>query len=224
MAFYEGNYGSSPHMWGTPPRRRHWRNLPRFIPTYVGNTSTRITDTTLDSVHPHICGEHISGTICVKVNFGSSPHMWGTLHRGQFQNSLIRFIPTYVGNTATDSMELVIKAVHPHICGEHACNNHLHKMTTGSSPHMWGTRQISIFIHTSLRFIPTYVGNTALSTIGRHIESVHPHICGEHFSSPSSTILISGSSPHMWGTLFDEEVIEVQERFIPTYVGNTFFP
>lgn len=82
-AWFEFAFGSSPHPWGTRPRRRPagWYG----------------------PVHPHTRGEHVLGDradICIS---GSSPHPWGTRRHGPPGQAGHRFIPTPVGNTLTVS-------------------------------------------------------------------------------------------------------------------------
>ncbi len=50
--------GSSPRAWGTRAERAAVRGLSRFIPTRVGNTSSRWLHITNAPVHPHARGEH----------------------------------------------------------------------------------------------------------------------------------------------------------------------
>ena len=86
---------------------------------------------------------------------------------------------------------------------------------------MWGTHWYDEEASKKHRFIPTYVGNTNSGRLRATHSTVHPHVCGEHEQSKSPSRLISGSSPRMWGTpaISIEQLAE--ERFIPTYVGNT---
>jgi len=50
--------------------------------------------------------------------------------------------------------------------------------------------------------------------------SVHPHVCGEHFSNRSCSHSPTGSSPRVWGT-FHHFCFRIRGcRFIPTCVGN----
>ena len=153
-------HGSSPHMWGTHSETPFHREVERFIPTYVGNTLWSMVRMFLLTVHPHICGEHKILLIFGFRGNGSSPHMWGTLsHRAPHFDHL-RFIPTYVGNTAVTILVSFIETVHPHICGEHIVRRCESYKFTGSSPHMWGTQRATMPFTNSYRFIPTYVGNT----------------------------------------------------------------
>ena len=114
--------------------------------------------------------------------------------------------------------------VHPHACGEHSCIACLVIFGNGSSPRMWGTRQLPVTNGRPARFIPTHVGNTCLYRNYRPSQPVHPHACGEHKREMKPKRTYSGSSPRMWGThcgLHGELMIA---RFIPTHVGNTLHP
>ena len=136
--------GSSPRMWGTHLRRRKRDVVQRFIPTHVGNTQPSTTHPLPGSVHPHACGEHITGAAPLASPTGSSPRMWGTPDAVDRCRQYSRFIPTHVGNTGKNVVAVVDGAVHPHACGEHGKRSAIQKQRTGSSPRMWGTPRLPI--------------------------------------------------------------------------------
>ena len=115
-----------------------------------------------------------------------------------------RIIPTHVGNTFACECPVDHSADHPHACGEHDDSFNLSRNITGSSPRMWGTRQLSTICAEYLRIIPTHVGNTYVSIKIDFQWPDHPHACGEH-------------------VFFNHWMIPPL-RIIPTHVGNTFFP
>ena len=178
--FSSSSSGSSPRMWGTPGFLRCGGVNGRFIPTYVGNTSSFFPNIIAPSVHPHVCGEHTNswnasscmagssprmwGTRFAKpwtrLTCGSSPRMWGTHTQDVGSVEPVRFIPTYVGNTQNKVVPI--------------------SENDGSSPRMWGTLLKGIKQITYRRFIPTYVGNTSSRRLKNGMSSVHPHVCGEH--------------------------------------------
>ena len=131
--------GSSPRMWGTREIDPGDRIVERFIPTHVGNTSSRTRLFQQVSVHPHACGEHLSGDYLVQSISGSSPRMWGTLRPWISMLKCIRFIPTHVGNTLSNYLIPFLISVHPHACGEHTSIPFAEYSCDGSSPRMWGT-------------------------------------------------------------------------------------
>ncbi len=115
-------------------------------------------------------------------------------------------------------------SVHPHMRGEHAF-----------------TRSVFECLY---RFIPTCVGNISHGRGKGHHAAVHPHMRGEHSFlfglTRSSTVhphmrgehdhtqitgfRAGGSSPHAWGTFNQENPHMSTNRFIPTCVGNMYFP
>ena len=68
------------------------------------------------------------------------------------------------------------------------------------------------------------MGNTAKDHPEHLSSAVHPHACGEHSLYKAGLRSICGSSPRLWGTQVIVKVYAQESRFIPTPVGNTFFP
>ena len=91
--------GSSPREWGTQRGFEYSYAVRRFIPTRVGNTITRASSRKQSAVHPHASGEHYNALNGSARTAGSSPREWGTLMPVLAWISLVRFIPTRVGNT-----------------------------------------------------------------------------------------------------------------------------
>ena len=149
--------------------------------------------------------------------------MWGTLPISALAILKHRFIPTCVGNTGSNYSQCHLKAVHPHVCGEHYAPKHFMYLHFGSSPRVWGTRGECCMYVPWLRFIPTCVGNTQLGEHTANMMTVHPHVCGEHSPGLYTAIPVSGSSPRVWGTLSVYVLNSGIKRFIPTCVGNTLY-
>ncbi len=86
---------------------------------------------------------------------------------------------------------------------------------------MWGTLHYGLQYQLNRRFIPTHVGNS-IATDGVYSDKpVHPHTCGELFWFSYYLYSVTGSSPHMWGTLLTWTMSTFVDRFIPTHVGNS---
>jgi len=134
-----GGYGSSPRVWGTSwPARSHCRNH-RFIPTCVGNIVIWKGYIHLQTVHPHVCGEHTRYCYSAYYAAGSSPRVWGTSAKEPLDNERDRFIPTCVGNIVLSRVIVPALSVHPHVCGEHFFPIITSSWQDGSSPRVWGT-------------------------------------------------------------------------------------
>ena len=92
---------------------------------------------------------------------------------------------------------------------------------SGSSPRVWGTRNVTASRTRKSRFIPTRVGNTCGRITTAQLPPVHPHACGEHNAITTLSFNCNGSSPRVWGTLKGFILPSPLMRFIPTRVGNT---
>ena len=213
--------GSSPHTWGIRYIIHHDKEHLRFIPTYVGHTRSRPVSWTILSVHPHIRGAYdaekrfsadVNGSsphtwgiryfLCpFQGRDGSSPHTWGIPSEIRGPCFRHRFIPTYVGHTASNLGGDSMATVHPHIRGAYG-----------------DTR---LWVDELMRFIPTYVGHTRSAYVRRPVFPVHPHIRGAYRSSFPCSKSKSGSSPHTWGIRAGLASSCPRSRFIPTYVGHT---
>ena len=90
--------GSSPRVRGTPlsavdsPARR------RFIPACAGNAPRASLPAAPIPVHPRVCGERASRTICLARASGSSPRVRGTQRGRRYPRTRGRFIPACAGN------------------------------------------------------------------------------------------------------------------------------
>ena len=130
--------GSSPHTWGIHRRYQPFRAGSRFIPTYVGHTSTvaaRVASSTGSSPHTWGIRRFLVG---VQDADGSSPHTWGIPEPHKFQAQRVRFIPTYVGHTHPLQLPGKLPTVHPHIRGAYSYLASIQYFASGSSPHTWG--------------------------------------------------------------------------------------
>ena len=172
---------------------------------------------------------------------GSSPHAWGTRPAPPPGPTAGRFIPTCVGNSWAQWSEENPIAVHPHMRGElsfvrrehapHTVHPHMRgelsvpllnsPMSTGSSPHAWGTRGRRRVTRYRVRFIPTCVGNSICVDCVLLRPLVHPHMRGELRRDRAGDEPGHGSSPHAWGTPTSVVTDVRSPRFIPTCVGNS---
>ena len=152
--------GSSPRAWGIPIEYAHVFQVPRFIPTCVGNTRFRRINGNRNVVHPHVRGEYAHWRDTARSKAGSSPRAWGILLTWKFSAIRRRFIPTCVGNTSSPKTTGAAETVHPHVRGEYGPLFDGKAQNIGSSPRAWGIRYFSLRQYLRRRFIPTCVGNT----------------------------------------------------------------
>ena len=90
--------GSSPRMRGTSQYAQSNLSNVRFIPAYAGNMSSRECPPRASTVHPRVCGEHVTAAVSSVSIDGSSPRMRGTCRAYPADPDIHRFIPAYAGN------------------------------------------------------------------------------------------------------------------------------
>ena len=152
--------GSSPHMRGTQLCWFAHAPMAGIIPAYAGNTVPLRSIHSAYWDHPRICGEHKMNPTTFSGSTGSSPHMRGTPKRAKRSAVSNGIIPAYAGNTPLTVDTQRAYWDHPRICGEHCCGMAWFIATTGSSPHMRGTRGLIHTVDQTHGIIPAYAGNT----------------------------------------------------------------
>ena len=132
----------------------------RFIPTYVGHTTSSSTNEHMLTVHPHIRGAYRLARCMQALYSWFIPTYVGHTALSTQALCAVRFIPTYVGHTSSFESSMVINSVHPHIRGAYDVLPTTLRRHLGSSPHTWGIPIFSRLPKRIQRFIPTYVGHT----------------------------------------------------------------
>ena len=168
-----------------------------------------------------MCGEH-----CVKMDpklrsEGSSPHVRGTRNVAADLHLTDGIIPACAGNTDQLIWCLSYFRDHPRMCGEHRKRFVAATDSEGSSPHVRGTHGFGFGGGDLIGIIPACAGNTAFTRHSCRIERDHPRMCGEHSTSKSPPLVVSGSSPHVRGTLNVQESATCRVGIIPACAGNT---
>ncbi len=180
------------------------------------------SDTSVSTVHPHVCGEHAGTTPLCSFASRFIPTCVGNMGRKAGTGAAGSVHPHVCGEHSGESEKFrSCSSVHPHVCGEHVGRKKLVAALLGSSPRVWGTchtpdRQQRInavhphvcgehpptahAVRSTARFIPTCVGNITTFFLLAFQATVHPHVCGEH-----SRVLTG---------------LDLLARFIPTCVGN----
>ncbi len=153
------------------------------------------------AVYPRSRGEHSRPDALRSSLSGLSPLAWGTRRASFHGVASVRFIPARVGNTSTDSAELIENTVYPRSRGEHSPIVWSCKPNGGLSPLAWGTRNL----HEPTSFQ----------------RPVYPRSRGEHVHASKPPTYPTGLSPLAWGTLDGALTQGKGDRFIPARVGNT---
>ena len=91
--------GSSPHVRGTRKAESNVTRVLGIIPACAGNTLTESRLHDLKRDHPRMCGEHRFKDKKTQKEWGSSPHVRGTLRVGVLGGEHRGIIPACAGNT-----------------------------------------------------------------------------------------------------------------------------
>ena len=174
------NWGSSPHVRGTPAGRRLHRLCGGIIPACAGNTRgwSRVCRPRRD--HPRMCGEHSELSPQRSARSGSSPHVRGTRAMQSLMTMALGIIPACAGNTCLHLSQLLGCWDHPRMCGEHRDYYQRGSDQTGSSPHVRGTLRHRLQGHAETGIIPACAGNTRGMPRNLYATRDHPRMCGEH--------------------------------------------
>ena len=173
------------------------------------------------TVHPRVCGEHLSNITQQIKKRGSSPRVRGTPRTRTTYDACRRFIPACAGNTRNSSRSASCSSVHPRVCGEHVKIQCDVFIRIGSSPRVRGTLDCTHHQFFRWRFIPACAGNTPCIDTTKKILAVHPRVCGEHLTVRTTNFSDGGSSPRVRGTLHVSTRRKRFWRFIPACAGNT---
>ena len=133
----------------------------------------------------------------------------------------MRTIPTRVGKTSRHWRGVVVRADHPHACGENFTPLSRCRRACGPSPRVWGKPVSYYWCCRCCRTIPTRVGKTCrtMQRLGRWKD--HPHACGENFGATNLNASPPGPSPRVWGKRLQLLRVPPSLRTIPTRVGKT---
>ena len=176
--------------------RSHFGSSPRawgkFLPLW--------TDRQAASVHPHVRGANRRFRPTSPVHNGSSPRAWGKFSFYPPPIRTERFIPTCVGQINQSSSA--------------------HISVPGSSPRAWGKFLVVKRCPFLWRFIPTCVGQIQRDVDFAVFSSVHPHVRGANRHATTLMKSVCGSSPRAWGKYNTGAGFWVDNRFIPTCVGQ----
>ena len=175
--------GSPPRAWGLQAEGVS-RGVPdRFTPTGVGTTAYSSIFASAASVHPHGRGDYRAPARDPWIIAGSPPRAWGLPSYITRFSPMPRFTPTGVGTTMGWVSNSSSCSVHPHGRGDYVEPHVGSPFRPGSPPRAWGLRRSSSVFLPRVRFTPTGVGTTTISTVRSMSVSVHPHGRGDYSST-----------------------------------------
>ena len=213
--------GSSPHVRGARVPREVGGIGHGIIPACAGSTGRARRARLLREDHPRMCGEHSRLCLMPSMRTGSSPHVRGAPRSAGQRRLRGGIIPACAGSTRRFSKSRAAGRDHPRMCGEHTRPAGTRRRARGSSPHVRGARLGRSKRSRSAGIIPACAGSTLQSTRTTSGSRDHPRMCGEHSISGLSTVMATGSSPHVRGAHGADVVVGVLHGIIPACAGST---
>ena len=146
--------------------------------------------------------------------------MWGQDSFISIEMTSFRIIPTRVGTSLDAGGRAYLPYDHPHACGDKSSLSFLAKEEQGSSPRVWGQANLDSLSADNIGIIPTRVGTSFGNVIIFVWKRDHPHACGDKYTFKSKELERTGSSPRVWGQVFDIFSAAIATGIIPTRVGT----
>ncbi len=132
----------------------------------------------------------------------------------------IRIIPTRVGTSCKNLVNLTERQDHPHACGDKFLEPYQGHPVKGSSPRVWGQGNKIFYAFITDGIIPTRVGTRTSPRKIALCSRDHPHACGDKVCPTALKLHSRGSSPRVWGQVRHDLRIYCRNRIIPTRVGT----
>ena len=152
---------------------------------------------------------------------GSSPRVWGQADEYTRADYRFRIIPTRVGTSQAMRAATYRARDHPHACGDKALKQRPYTVYKGSSPRVWGQAVRCRSYMQAYRIIPTRVGTRKISIDLCVMLWDHPHACGDKTRYRNAPCQFLGSSPRVWGQVYQDRCFLGIYRIIPTRVGTS---
>ena len=125
--------------------------------------------------------------------------MWGQVAQVLNASWNKRIIPTRVGTSEGREPKPSSKEDHPHACGDKSIDTPATFVVRGSSPRVWGQETYPEIAIARWGIIPTRVGTRKSAVVRPHNNKDHPHACGDKTDLLRLVLVISESSPRVWG-------------------------
>ena len=170
--------------------------------------------------HPHAYGDKPSSNRSVVREKGSSPRVWGQeTHMTEYVFP-IGIIPTRMGTSRKYAKNHKQQKDHPHAYGDKEQTERYISFQAGSSPRVWGQALASPYVTVSNRIIPTRMGTRPHKWQQNRQPKDHPHAYGDKREKPLLCVPAPGSSPRVWGQVFNFSTAKYEFRIIPTRMGT----
>ena len=191
--------GSSPRVWGQADKVDYENFYDRIIPTRMGTSSITARFPEMRWDHPHAYGDKFNVDEVLSLVEGSSPRVWGQVKFCGTADKNTGIIPTRMGTSCRTNVTHSVIKDHPHAYGDKLSCLCLGCRVAGSSPRVWGQAAVTKANMEEIGIIPTRMGTSSLSKSANIYIEDHPHAYGDKNEKGNLSIIVSGSSPRVWG-------------------------
>ena len=175
---YESEYGSSPHLRGSPSQRSLAPGRGRVIPAPAGQPMSLSARSYGSPGHPRTCGAAIFQSNGNDLGEGSSPHLRGSPRAELLDAVLQRVIPAPAGQPQTQGESARQVWGHPRTCGAARSAPWRYVAQRQSSPHLRGSQFRWETPKDACRVIPAPAGQPCHHPYTTLPGRGHPRTCG----------------------------------------------
>ena len=149
--------------------------------------------------HPHAYGDKRHFITSCYGKLGSSPRVWGQVHRFATAGEVAGIIPTRMGTSLKSDLRWTENWDHPHAYGDKTIPNIVFAVQVGSSPRVWGQAFSMKYSLKTTGIIPTRMGTSSKILSHEAFKTDHPHAYGDKQAQGKICRFGTGSSPRVWG-------------------------
>ena len=152
-----------------------------ITPAHAGNSFPNQIHAWTFKDHPRTCGEQSPVLWRHFQQWGSPPHMRGTVSASSVVSYTVRITPAHAGNSRTTFYSYNRYQDHPRTCGEQRVLLSSPFPKFGSPPHMRGTDFLKPDHVGKERITPAHAGNSKREGSVIWDTQDHPRTCGEQY-------------------------------------------
>ena len=150
------------------------------------------------------------------------PHAYGDKsHTIAARPRPYRIIPTRMGTRLIFCVLSSDARDHPHAYGDKHLRCAFLDRQLGSSPRVWGQGCVTSVYPVAVGIIPTRMGTRPHKWQQNRQPKDHPHAYGDKREKPLLCVPAPGSSPRVWGQVFNFSTAKYEFRIIPTRMGTS---
>ncbi len=171
----------------------------RFTPACAGRAHGAAPGKSRCPVHPRVCGARGFLPLPPITVIGSPPRVRGAHAATHDVSQTSRFTPACAGRAFYMPGWIVIRPVHPRVCGARDVTTAQGRDGYGSPPRVRGAPRKCFRTESGQRFTPACAGRTNGRDCWLRTPPVHPRVCGARRKRSPHQCFRAGSPPRVRG-------------------------